>query len=84
MAVLQLRALNRRMRLSPAARFPCSYQTVDGDFQLRFRHKFDSAEETFFAYTYPNSYEEVQVGAPQHAAAAVQPSPPSRGVARSF
>eukprot|EP00873_Tetraselmis_striata_P009384 jgi/Tetstr1/429648/TSEL_019545.t1 len=41
-------------------RFPCSYQTVDGDFQLRFRHKFDSAEETFFAYTYPNSYEDVQ------------------------
>jgi hypothetical protein len=33
---------------------------VDGDFQIRFRHKFESAEETFFAYTYPNSYEEVQ------------------------
>lgn len=42
-------------------RFACSYSLSDGDFSLRFKHRFEeTGEETFFAFCYPQSYEECQ------------------------
>ncbi len=44
----------------PACRLKVTYRREGDDFQLRFCHRFDTDEETFFAFAIPFSYSQTQ------------------------